>query len=165
MADEKQFENYVKEAIEIAASNKETTLVKQELTVYYQNSKMLASMLPAEVNKDEFIENLVAVRTTPWIRYFYNYNPVNEIRKIKVPALALYGSNDTQVPPKYHLQPVKEALATSKSKKHEVVLLERLNHLFQESSTGRSTEYAQIEQTFAPEALAKISTWILNQTQ
>ncbi|MDO8896715.1 MAG: alpha/beta fold hydrolase [Bacteroidales bacterium] len=165
VANEKQYEAYVKRAIEIASSEKKTDIVKVELTAFYQNSEILTSLLPPNVDKDEFIENLVSTRTTPWIRYFYNYNPANEIRKIKIPALALYGSNDTQVPSKYHLEPVKDALAESKSKKYEVVLLEGLNHLFQESKTGRISEYAQIEQTFAPEALEIIGGWILKQTR
>lgn len=163
--DEMQFEAYVRNAIEIASSNKETPIVKKELKTYYQNSEFLNNTLPSTVNKDEFIENLVAGRTTPWIRYFYNYNPTSEIEKIKIPALALYGSNDTQVPPKYHLLPMKSALAASKSKKHEVVLLEGLNHLFQESKTGLTSEYSKIEQTFAPQALENISAWIINQTK
>lgn len=165
VADEKQYEDYVKTAIEIASSEKEINIVRRELKAFYQNSELLASLLPPNVDRDEFIENLVSTRTTPWIRYFYNYNPVNEIREINIPAFALYGSNDTQVPPKYHLQPVKNALAASKSKKYDVALIEGLNHLFQESKTGRISEYAQIEQTFAPVALQKISTWILKQTQ
>ncbi|WP_163518346.1 alpha/beta hydrolase family protein [Gelidibacter japonicus] len=163
--DEKEYEAYVKKAIDIASSAMEIDIVKSELTAFYKNSELLASLLPPNVEKDEFIENLVSTRTTPWVRYFYNYNPATEIRKISVPALVLYGSNDTQVPPKYHLQPVKDALALSKSKKYEVVLLEGLNHLFQESKTGLISEYSQIEQTFAPQALEKISTWILTQTK
>lgn len=165
VADQKQFEDYVKEAIDIASSEKETDSVKEELTTFYQNSEMLKSLLPVEVNKEEFIQNLVTVRTTPWMRYFYNYNPVDEIIKIKIPALALYGSKDTQVSPKYHLQQVKDALAASKSKKQEVVLPEGLNHIFQESKTGLTSEYAQIEQTFAPVALETIGNWIIKQSK
>ncbi|CAM4124586.1 alpha/beta hydrolase family protein [Gillisia limnaea] len=163
--DQKQFEDYVKEAIDIASSEIETDSVKEDLTTFYQNSEMLKSLLPVDVNKEEFIQNLVTARTTPWIRYFYNYNPVDEIKKIKIPALALYGSKDTQVPPKYHLQQVKEALAASKSKNQEVVLLEGLNHIFQESKTGLTSEYAQLEQTFAPAALETIGDWIIKQTK
>lgn len=165
VANEGQYKAYVKKAIEIASSGKEIDTVKEELTAFYHRSELLASLLPPDVDKDEFIENLVSTRTTPWIRYFYNYNPADEIRKISIPALALYGSNDTQVPPKHHLQPVKEALALSSSKKHDVILLAGLNHLFQESKTGLVSEYAQIEQTFAPEALGIISTWIMEQTK
>lgn len=165
VADEKQFENYVKDAIEIAASNKEAAMVKHELTTFYQHSEMLKTLLPSTMDKDEFIKNLVATRTTPWIRYFYNYNPADEIRKIQIPALALYGSKDTQVPIEYHLEPVREALAASKLKNQEIIVLEGLNHLFQESKTGLMSEYSQIEQTFSPKALKIIGDWILNQTK
>ncbi|MCH7415256.1 hypothetical protein MM213_17280 [Belliella sp. R4-6] len=60
---------------------------------------------------------------------------------------------------------VKRKLTASKSKKNEIVLLEGLNHLFQESKTGLVSEYPQIEQTFAPKALEVISNWILKQTK
>lgn len=165
VADEEQYENYIREAIEIASSEKEINLVKSELTAFYYQSEMLASLLPSNVDKNEFIENLVSTRTTPWIRYFYNYNPVSEIRKINIPALVLYGDKDTQVPPQYHLQPVREALESGNSKRHKIILLEGLNHLFQESNTGRMSEYAQIEQTIAPVAMKTISDWILNQVK
>ena len=40
-----------------------------------------------------------------------------------------------------------------------------LNHLFQESATGSPSEYATIEQTFSPVALAEITKWIQKQTE
>ncbi|RZK39516.1 MAG: alpha/beta fold hydrolase [Pedobacter sp.] len=162
--DEQEYKAYVKNAIEIASSNKEHELIKSELTTFYRNSAILNSMLPTDANKDEFIKNLVASRTTPWIKYFYNYNPATEIKKINVPALALYGSNDTQVSPKYHMKPVKKALTDSQSKDFDVVLLEGLNHLFQKSETGHISEYPQIEETFAPKALEIILSWIKKQS-
>lgn len=161
--EEGNYEAYVKEAIAIASSDRDQDLVKTELKAFYQNSEVLASLLPQNIDKAEFINNLVNSRTNPWIRYFYNYNPAKELQRITVPVLALYGSKDTQVPPKYHLQPVKEALEISPSKNHEVILIPGLNHLFQESETGQIAEYPQIEQTISPIALEKISSWILNE--
>jgi hypothetical protein len=38
--------------------------------------------------------------------------------------------------------------------------LAKLNHLFQTAKTGALSEYGQIEETFAPEALTVISDWI-----
>ena len=160
--DEEKYKEYVQEAIKIAASGKDDTIVKNELRTFYEDSKVLTSILPQNIDKTEFIENLVRRRTNPWIRYFYNYNPSEEIRKIHVPALALYGSNDTQVPPKYNLKPVEEALQKSNSGNYEVVLMDGLNHLFQESKTGQVSEYPQIEQTMSTKVLEKISSWILN---
>lgn len=134
-------------------------------TPFYRSSEVLASILPPDIDKEEYIENLVSSRTTKWIRYFYRYNPADEIRKITIPAFVLHGSKDTQVPPKHHLQPIRDALSASRSSSFEVVLLEGLNHLFQESNTGHISEYPLIEQTFAPSALDRITTWILKQTR
>ncbi|MEE2771719.1 MAG: alpha/beta hydrolase [Bacteroidota bacterium] len=161
--DEEQYQTYVKKAIDIAASDKDAAVVKNELRSFYQHSEMLASILPATIDKAEFIENLVESRTNPWIRYFYNYDPSVEISKLDVPALALYGSQDTQVPPKYHLEPVEKALQKSHAEKYEVVLMPGLNHLFQESKTGQITEYPQIEQTMSPKVLEKIGNWVLHE--
>ncbi|WP_126974351.1 alpha/beta hydrolase family protein [Gynurincola endophyticus] len=165
VTDEQAYEAYVKQAIEIASSVKEASVIRKELTRFYQQSALLASLLPSTADKEEFINNLVSTRTTPWISYFYNYNPADEIMKLNIPALALYGSKDTQVPPKYHLQPVQNALAASNSPTHKVVLLEGLNHLFQESQTGQISEYPQIEQTFSPKALQLIVNWIIEHTK
>ena len=38
-----------------------------------------------------------------------------------------------------------------------------LNHLFQTCTTGAPSEYAEIEETIAPEALAEIVDWITRQ--
>ncbi len=159
--DEKKYKEYIEKAIDIAASDKDVTIIKNELRSFYQDSEVLNSVLPQNINKDEFIENLVRSRTNPWIRYFYNYNPSEEIAKISIPALAIYGSNDTQVPPKYNLQPVKEALQKSSSGNYEVILMQDLNHLFQESKTGKISEYPVIEETMNPKVLEKICNWIL----
>lgn len=35
-----------------------------------------------------------------------------------------------------------------------------LNHLFQEAKTGAFAEYADIEQTISPKALAEMADWI-----
>lgn len=161
--DGEKYKEYIEKAIDIAASDKDVTIVKNELKSFYHESEVLNSILPPNINKDEFIENLVKSRTNPWIRYFYNYNPAEEIAKIGIPALALYGSNDTQVPPKYNMQPVKEALQKSKSGNYEVVLMQDLNHLFQQSKTGQISEYPEIEETMSPKVLEKISSWILTE--
>ena len=44
--------------------------------------------------------------------------------------------------------------------KNRIEALEGLNHLFQHCTTGALTEYRQIEETFAPEALEIIVQWV-----
>jgi hypothetical protein len=76
----------------------------------------------------------------------------------------LSGEKDLQVPPKENLPLIKKALENGGNKDFETVELPGLNHLFQHCQTGLPTESRAIEETFAPEALAAISAWVLKHT-
>ena len=78
--------------------------------------------------------------------------------------LALSGEKDLQVPPGENLPLIKKALEDAGNKDFEVVELPGLNHLFQHCQTGLPAESRAIEETFAPEALTAISTWVLKHT-
>ena len=101
---------------------------------------------------------------TPWFRYFLTYDPVTTLRKVHCPVLAINGAKDLQVPPKENLSAIAGALEAGGNTHFEVVEMPDLNHLFQPAKTGAISEYAKIETTIAPEALDKISRWILAQT-
>lgn len=98
---------------------------------------------------------------SPWMRYFLTYDPLPELRALKVPVLALWGGKDTQVPPDGNLGPVEEALAEGGNPDATVEVLPGLNHLFQTAGTGAPAEYAGIEETMAPVALETVGDWIL----
>ena len=46
----------------------------------------------------------------------------------------------------------------------KIIELPGLNHLFQHSETGAIGEYGKIDETFAPEALEVVATWIRQHT-
>jgi hypothetical protein len=46
----------------------------------------------------------------------------------------------------------------------QTLLLPGLNHLFQTSRTGVGSEYATIDETFAPAALVAMGDWIVART-
>ncbi len=94
----------------------------------------------------------------PWFRYFLKYDPVPNLRAIKVPVLALNGSLDRQVPPAENLAAIKAALKDNRDV--TIVELPGLNHLFQTAKTGAVGEYAEIEETVSPAALERMATWI-----
>jgi fermentation-respiration switch protein FrsA (DUF1100 family) len=102
--------------------------------------------------------------TGPWFRFFVQHDPAPALRQVDVPVLALYGSNDLQMPPAQNVEPMREALRSSPSNDATVRVLDGLNHLFQPADTGLPTEYAQIETTVAPKALRAVSSWIREQT-
>jgi pimeloyl-ACP methyl ester carboxylesterase len=105
---------------------------------------------------------LQALRS-PWFRYFLAYDPAEALRKVKCPVLALDGDKDLQVDSKQNLPAIRKALEAGGNKKFELVELPGLNHLLQTANTGAVGEYAEIEETIAPMALDKMSSWILKQ--
>ncbi len=101
--------------------------------------------------------------TSPWMRYFLAYDPAPAIAELSIPALALWGERDQQVLVDVNLPPVRKALAGGHpASKAEV--LPGLNHLFQTCETGDVQEYARIEETMSPVAMARIADWVQKTT-
>jgi hypothetical protein len=98
--------------------------------------------------------------TSPWFKYFLRFDPVPVLEKVKCPVLAINGEKDLQVPPKENISTIDAALKRAGNKNYEVKILPGLNHLFQTSSTGKISEYSQIEETISPLALETILNWI-----
>ena len=96
--------------------------------------------------------------SSPWFRYFFQYDPAPNLRLIRVPVLAMNGSLDRQVLPAENLAAIKAALKDDRDV--TIVELPGLNHLFQTARTGAVGEYADIEETVAPVALERVANWI-----
>jgi pimeloyl-ACP methyl ester carboxylesterase len=122
--------------------------------------KSLREKLSAEM-RDAQVGAAVTQLMSPWFRYFVNYDPAPALRKVTCPVLALNGEKDLQVPPKQNLPAIRKALENGGNKNFEADELPGLNHLFQTAKTGSLDEYATIDETIAPAALAKIAAWIL----
>lgn len=161
--DEDAYEKAIRKAIKIAGSDKEISAIKSELTTHYHATiaPILKPLVGNDAKVSEIIKGLIETRTTPWIRYFYNYNPANEIEKLSIPVLSLNGTNDTQVLAEINQKGIKDALSKGKNKDYKILKLQGLNHLFQESKTGEMDEYELIEQTISPIVLKEISNWVL----
>jgi fermentation-respiration switch protein FrsA (DUF1100 family) len=121
--------------------------------------------IPAGMSKEEFVNMQVKQLTSPWMRFFITYDPRPTLRKVKCPVLAINGEKDLQVPYKENLSAIRAALKKGKNKSFVIKELARLNHLFQECTTGAPSEYAVIEQTFSPIALRKMLHWMLLQVK
>jgi hypothetical protein len=118
--------------------------------------KKVRPKLPPGAAGDQVLRQVL----DPWFRFFVFYDPAPAIEKVKVPVLALFGELDQQVAPDQNRPPVEAALKRSGNRDVMVVVLPKLNHLFQTAQTGAASEYAQIEETMAPLALEAMSGWI-----
>lgn len=98
-----------------------------------------------------------------WYRYFLKYDPQPILAKIKIPVLALNGSNDVQVSAKENLAGFEKGLTAAGNKNFKTVALPGLNHLFQTCQKCTAAEYGLLEETFSPEALKLIIDWLKQQ--
>ncbi len=101
--------------------------------------------------------------TTPWFRTFLDHDPRPTLGKVRCPVLALNGELDLQVPCKDNIEAIRQAITSGGNARLTARALPGLNHLFQTCKTGAPSEYAEIEETFTPEALKIIGDWIIDQ--
>ena len=95
---------------------------------------------------------------SPWMIKFLSLDMRPLLGGIKCPVLAINGTKDVQVDYESNLGALREGLPASP--KNKIEALEGLNHLFQHCTTGAISEYRNIEETFAPEALELMVQWI-----
>lgn len=115
-----------------------------------------------QAGEEGWIRAQLAPLEGPWFRYFLLHDPAPVLRRVQVPVLALNGSLDLQVDPAQNLPAIEAALREGGNPDFTVEELPGLNHLFQTAETGAPSEYGQIEETFSPLALDRISHWILD---
>lgn len=100
----------------------------------------------------------VITMQTPWFLDFIATDMACYLPKIKCPVMAVNGSKDVQVDAHDNLLALRKGLKPNK--KNLIKEYEGLNHLFQHCTTGQTTEYRLIEETFAPEVMQDIVDWI-----
>jgi hypothetical protein len=95
-----------------------------------------------------------------WLRYFLATDPAVYLEQVQAPVLALNGTLDLQVSAEQNLPTIEAALARGGNSDVTVHRFESLNHMFQHATTGSVAEYGAIEETFAPEVLEVMTSWL-----
>jgi len=116
------------------------------------------------VDPEKAIDGQIRIFDSPWYRYFVKCDPKRSLKKVKCPVLAMDGALDMQVPAEENLKAIEDALKKGGNKDYTIKLMSGLNHLFQDAKTGNPSEYAQIEETFSPEALKVMGDWVAEKT-
>ena len=112
-------------------------------------------------DKEFYLKQLVTRCSTPWFKYFIQFDPQPYLTKLKkVKVLALNGSKDIQVVPRQNLPAIRSALVAGSTKTFEVKEMPGLNHLFQTCTKCTIAEYEQLEETISPSALQTITGWL-----
>lgn len=149
---------------EIQRSSNETELRARLREVLNQQVSNLTPEQRKSLNMNETaIESQLQQLTSPWFRTLLTYTPALTLAQIRCPVLALNGDKDLQVAATPNLEGIRKGLALAGNPSLETVIFPGLNHLFQPCTTGALSEYAEIEQTIAPQVLETIRAWILKQ--
>ena len=93
----------------------------------------------------------------PYLKHFVTLDVRPLLGVISCPVLALNGTKDMQVEAESNLGALRSGLPDNPCNKLETV--EGVNHMFQHCQTGMTTEYRDIEETFAPEVLETLVEW------
>ena len=105
-------------------------------------------------------QNLSAVMrqlSMPYLKHFVTLDVRPLLGVVSCPVLALNGTKDMQVEAESNLGALRSGLPDNPCNKLETV--EGVNHMFQHCQTGMTTEYRDIEETFAPEVLETLVEW------
>ncbi|MDE2690074.1 MAG: alpha/beta fold hydrolase [Acidobacteriota bacterium] len=125
--------------------------------------QMAASPETAQLSGEDLetaLSAAVETNLSPWFRFFIRYDPQPALGGLAVPTLALFGGKDTQVDADQNQSAMETAFAGSGNRDITVRRFPEMNHLFQTAGSGSPNEYAQIEETMAPEVLDLIGSWI-----
>jgi len=146
----------------IAKDEKDPAVAKQKMKA--ESVKIAESARKKLEGQLASLDGKVSEILSPWFRFFLIYDPRPTLMKVHVPVLAINGETDTQVPAHEDLEAIEQALKDGGNRDYKIVLLPKLNHLFQTSNTGAPSEYAEIEETIAPVALETMGDWIVAHT-
>lgn len=125
-----------------------------------ENSKFLDEKIKT-AQKEQASSILIQI-TSPWFRTFLELDPKPYLLKTKCWVLAMNGTKDLQVPCDLNLNTIDKYLKQAGNKHYKILKIDGVNHLFQHCDKGIPSEYSEIEETFAPEALNAMSDFILH---
>ncbi|MBN4080785.1 hypothetical protein JYT44_00330 [Caldithrix abyssi] len=152
-------EKYADKIFDILMDYKGEASDKKILALYRELKNLSSETVKAQLTYNVIQQQLQNV-TSPWLMTFLKLDPQLYLSKVQCPVLAINGEKDFQVLSKLNLEGIVKGLKAGNNKDFTTQELKDLNHLFQTSDTGASSEYATIEETFSPSALNLISDWI-----
>lgn len=105
----------------------------------------------------------VRMTSSPWARDYMTSDTTQNLRALRCPVLALWGSKDVLVEPEQNVAGLRKALPDADESRLVIRVLPDLNHLFQKCETGNPKEFFQIKESFNPAALQVIVDWVCQQ--
>ncbi|WP_234733087.1 alpha/beta hydrolase family protein [Tellurirhabdus bombi] len=125
-----------------------------------QPQERLQQMGVAGTAGQKMADEFAKAASAKWYHYIVKYDPAPVLSKLTIPVLALNGDKDMQVSAVENLAAIEKGLTQAGNKNFKTQTFPGLNHLFQTSTTGSIQEYGLLEETFSPQALEAMTTWL-----
>lgn len=95
-----------------------------------------------------------------WGRQFLTFETKDYLSKLKIPILAINGSQDIQVPAISNNKGFSQNFSKKSKSASRAIIIEGKNHLFQTCKSCSVMEYGDLEETFSEEVLILMKDWI-----
>ncbi|GAB3858498.1 alpha/beta fold hydrolase [Hymenobacter terrigena] len=127
--------------------------------------KVASLLLGANMGIDANMARARAVQlTSPWSRYFFDFDPQAKLSNVQCAVLLLNGTADLQVSAKRNMVPLYKALRHAKRTVAEYKL-DGINHLFQPAPAQWPMINGVQQAVFSPEGLKIIYAWVAQETR
>ena len=124
-------------------------------------TKITALLRSSNSALDEPMARARAVQlTSPWSRYFFDFDPTNRLALVRCPVLLLTGTADLQVAAGRNMSLLQKGLRQS-GQPVQVHKLGGVNHLLQDDPAKWPIVAGERQAAFSPEGLDYLHTWLL----
>ena len=136
-----------------------TTMLKNQCASMSKESKKETKK--EDKKSDAQVDCVLSMHTSPWFRFFIDYDPKPALKQVMCPALFLFGELDTQVPAEVNRTAIWKVMKKSSNNDYTLKTIPKANHMFQSANTGNPSEYMSLEKEFVPGLLEFMSDWVL----
>ena len=143
------------ELLKIIAAEKDSVTLRNKMIAFYQSHPEQLEELGDKMTIDQLVDMTLITSC------IFQYDPTENLKRVKCPMLAINGMLDAQVACEENLSAIKRLVPHATVKPYE-----GLNHFFQTCSGWLgSTQYAVIRETMAPQVLEDIVNWLQDVTR
>jgi alpha-beta hydrolase superfamily lysophospholipase len=123
-------------------------------------AKVIALLRSSNTALSESMARARAVEmTSPWSRYFLDFNPATRLPQVSCPVLLLNGTADLQVAAGRNMSVLQKGLRLGHAEV-ETHRLSGVNHWFQPDPSDWPIVAGERQATFSPEGLERLHTWL-----
>jgi uncharacterized protein len=149
-------EKYLKEAVRL-------TCAEASSDEMMGNTWLMFNLIGMDMESEEgmaVIEGFISYMNQPWMRYFLNYNPTNDLNNFTIPLLAIYGSHDFLTIPGLNAPSLMEGLLKAGNNNFTIKIMPEQDHFFLRKPGEPVGMHFYEEMVLSDELIQEISQWI-----